>query len=843
MKKKLNVLKIALLSTLLFTGVGFAVYQSVAPQKVEAAQFLDDYDAYTYTGNYYKDINFSSSQGEDGALRRALTSLIKPAGYYSYSGTGNTTISYALQYADEDPNNHNNMIYLYTRNSVAKNAASSWNREHVWCQSLSNNNWGKSQGGTDVLHLRPTYQNTNSSRGNTPYGEVDKSYAKYYQGMLYGYCENANDYFMPIDQVKGDVARTVMYLWVTYNNTSKPLRITDIFESYDTLLRWHSLDRPDVLEGNRNNWCETESKQGNRNPFVDHPELAWKIFGDKVSASVKSTCMQAYPENGGGDPVTPTGISLNQTTAELNIGNKLQLIATLLPNGATGSITWTSSNGSVATVSSTGLVTAVAAGSATITAKYSNSITATCTVTVADNGGGNDESEFEIANSISAGDTVYLGCSYATAQYNGPSASTQDAIGTYANYEEKPDYSVCPLEVHTGSANNTYAFEIKSGTYNGKYIAYEGSKNSLRVVDTIQNSSSWTVAFSSGNATIANYASSGRVIWWNHSSPRFCCYTGKSAGEGFKNVQLWKLTSAPVATFNLDDALSGIETVYSIHGTETYESTDHSQYSKTFSTCGYNDAQNVTDLTIGNVSVTFSKASGSNDPKYYNNGSNIRVYGNNTMTFSSAEMITRINFQISSGYPVTRLSADTGTVYSDRWEGMANTIVFSNDKGEGQFRFTAVEIQCGYETTTINSVSLRFGAEMPKTTWNAIAENCTINDYGVMLVKKNTLINTYLVSSIEEAFEEEYALAAVSMGSGATPFESGDNYVFKANINVSNYETEFCAAPFMVINGDYHFLTEKRYSAKQLAGEYLDNNRTCELSDLALKIIAGKAQV
>ena len=37
MKKKFSVLKIALLSTLLATGVGFAVYQSVAPKKVEAA--------------------------------------------------------------------------------------------------------------------------------------------------------------------------------------------------------------------------------------------------------------------------------------------------------------------------------------------------------------------------------------------------------------------------------------------------------------------------------------------------------------------------------------------------------------------------------------------------------------------------------------------------------------------------------------------------------------------------------------------------------------------------------------------------------------------------------------
>ena len=84
--------------------------------------------------------------------------------------------------------------------------------------------------------------------------------------------------------------------------------------------------------------------------------------------------------------VPATGISLNQTSATLTTqGQTLQLTATVTPDNATDkSVTWTSSNTAVATVSNTGLVTAVANGSATITATTADGsrLTATCTVTV-----------------------------------------------------------------------------------------------------------------------------------------------------------------------------------------------------------------------------------------------------------------------------------------------------------------------------------------------------------------------------------------------------------------------------------------------------------------------------
>ena len=81
--------------------------------------------------------------------------------------------------------------------------------------------------------------------------------------------------------------------------------------------------------------------------------------------------------------VAVTGITLNKTSVTLNVGGSETLQATIQPSNATNkTVTWSSSNTSVATVDSAGKVTAVKAGTATITATSNNSKKASCTVTV-----------------------------------------------------------------------------------------------------------------------------------------------------------------------------------------------------------------------------------------------------------------------------------------------------------------------------------------------------------------------------------------------------------------------------------------------------------------------------
>lgn len=86
-------------------------------------------------------------------------------------------------------------------------------------------------------------------------------------------------------------------------------------------------------------------------------------------------------------PVEVTSIELSNNQKSLNIGDTFTLTATLKPNDATNkSVTWSSSDTSVATVDENGVVTAVSEGTATITATASNGVKACCTVTVKQKG-------------------------------------------------------------------------------------------------------------------------------------------------------------------------------------------------------------------------------------------------------------------------------------------------------------------------------------------------------------------------------------------------------------------------------------------------------------------------
>ena len=70
--------------------------------------------------------------------------------------------------SDPDPNNSSNLLDFYSKISVkaAWDNGTTWNREHVWPQSLAGSLYGTSGAGSDIHHIRPTISSINSSRGN-----------------------------------------------------------------------------------------------------------------------------------------------------------------------------------------------------------------------------------------------------------------------------------------------------------------------------------------------------------------------------------------------------------------------------------------------------------------------------------------------------------------------------------------------------------------------------------------------------------------------------------------------------------------------------------------------------
>ncbi|MGE7876252.1 endonuclease [Peribacillus muralis] len=226
-------------------------------------------------GSYY-----DTAIGKSGSsLKKALHEIIDDHVEISYANVWD-----ALRETDEDPNNANNVILLYTGRSQGKTVNGSgvndWNREHVWAKS--HGDFGTTLGpGTDLHHLRPADVSVNSTRNNLDFdnGGSEHSEAK---GNYYD-----SDSWEPRDGVKGDVARMLFYMAVRYegddgeidlelnnqvNNGTAPYH-----GKLSVLLKWNEQDPVDAFERNRNEVIYNKY-QHNRNPFIDHPEWASAIW-------------------------------------------------------------------------------------------------------------------------------------------------------------------------------------------------------------------------------------------------------------------------------------------------------------------------------------------------------------------------------------------------------------------------------------------------------------------------------------------------------------------------------------------------------------------------------------
>lgn len=233
----------------------------------------------TYSGTYYNSIT-----ANDGgtALGTKLHNLMMSthSTYVSYSSLTTT-----LKSTDSK--------CFYTGQSY-----SSFNREHVWPQAKSkdgsNQLFGESYAGADIHHIRASIDTYNSYRGSTMFAPIfgtprtvnytGGGVVKFGSGNNYGVTE-------PADSRKGDVARIIMYVYMHYGTdfggtlttgiTGK-LYITGVIgansqaDCFKLLRKWNAEDPVSSEEISRN---ETAFQiQGNRNPFIDYPSFADRIW-------------------------------------------------------------------------------------------------------------------------------------------------------------------------------------------------------------------------------------------------------------------------------------------------------------------------------------------------------------------------------------------------------------------------------------------------------------------------------------------------------------------------------------------------------------------------------------
>ncbi|MDD3488875.1 MAG: endonuclease [Paludibacter sp.] len=168
------------------------------------------------------------------------------------------------------------------------NVCDCYNREHSIPQSWFNE---ASPMKSDAFHVYPTDGKVNGQRSNYPFGEcsggttLSGGKGRLGKSTFSGY---SGTVFEPVDEYKGDFARTYFYFATRYENIMTSIG-GDSFSgnkypalsawSQELFLKWHRQDPVSEKERARNNAVEAHQK--NRNPFIDYPMLAEHIWGNK----------------------------------------------------------------------------------------------------------------------------------------------------------------------------------------------------------------------------------------------------------------------------------------------------------------------------------------------------------------------------------------------------------------------------------------------------------------------------------------------------------------------------------------------------------------------------------
>ncbi len=287
-----------------------------------------------YTSSYsYSTLSTKSASALKSSLKTLMTNT------HTYKTTYTNLKTYT-KYSDANAGSSSKIVDFYTSATYSGtwDNGVTWNREHVWCQSLGS--FTTSNCGSDLHHLRPTDPKVNSTRSNLPFGEVSGSYktATTKSGVVGGYYTSTT--FEPLDNVKGDVARILLYCYVRWGESN----LSDLIDT-TTLLNWCKSDPVDTWEMGRND--VVQGIQGNRNVFIDYPEYAWLIFGKSVPSHTTPSGMAKGGSTSGGS--TGSGSTDSGSTGSGSTGSGST------GSGSTGS---TSTSGTYTKVTSTSQLTA-----------------------------------------------------------------------------------------------------------------------------------------------------------------------------------------------------------------------------------------------------------------------------------------------------------------------------------------------------------------------------------------------------------------------------------------------------------------------------------------------------
>lgn len=422
-----------------------------------------DPDTFEYSNFYASVIDavaLLSSEPSD-AERQSIKALLTQTSSANQVNLSYAEVWSALTQTDEDPNNSDNVILIYSGRSIAKTSNGSgdasqdpdnWNREHSWPSShgFSSDSF---EAYTDIHQLRPADISVNSTRGNLDFDVSDNSISEAPGSYV------DSDSFEPRDEVKGDIARMMMYMDTRYEGDSADstpdLVLVDrettsgepALGKLCTLLAWHEFDPVDDTELERHD--KIYQYQGNRNPYVDNPDWVDIVY---PSANCDDIDEPVDPI----DPVEPVGTPLLLSAifdGDLSGG---------LPKGVELYVTQDIPDLSV------------------------------CGLGSANNGGGSDGQEFTFpADSALAGTFIYV-------------ATEETGFNTYFNFT--PDYTSSAMAINGDDAVELFCDGEVVDIYG--VVDVNGDNETWDYTDSYANRVSFTDA--TGSFDESNWVFAGR---------------------------------------------------------------------------------------------------------------------------------------------------------------------------------------------------------------------------------------------------------------------------------------------------------------------------------------------
>ncbi|TGD59816.1 endonuclease [Flavobacterium humi] len=280
---------------------------------------------------------YNTATGTGYTLKTQLYNKIKGHSDKGYAGLWTT---FGTSDRDNQYENDNTIIDIYSENPTGADPyeytystdqcgtysveGNCYNREHIVPQSVFNESAPMV---SDAHHITPTDGKVNGMRGNYPHGKVatvtwtSLNGSKLGSSAVSGY---SGTVFEPVNEFKGDIARMYFYFATRYENTiagySYPMFngtsnqvFTNTFR--DMLLAWHTQDPVSAREIARNN--AIYARQGNRNPYIDHPEYVNAIWGTVTPPA--DTQAPTAPSNVTVSNIAQTSLTLNWTASTDNV--------------------------------------------------------------------------------------------------------------------------------------------------------------------------------------------------------------------------------------------------------------------------------------------------------------------------------------------------------------------------------------------------------------------------------------------------------------------------------------------------------------------------------------------